>query len=135
MVCWITVCSKLIYLTRLHIVWWLCKKTLVLNLISWIKKSSKLWHKRLEHISIERIKRLVNDGVLKTFDFTNFSNYVDCIKGKQSNKTKKNAKRNSKKLEIIHTDICCLDMDSHSQKIFHLFHRQLLTIHVFLLVS
>ena len=32
--------------------------------------SSMLWHRRLGHISIERIKRLVNDGVLSTLDFT-----------------------------------------------------------------
>ena len=43
--------------------------------------SSKLWHRRLGHISIERIKRLVN-GVLNTLDFTNFETCVDCIKGK-----------------------------------------------------
>ena len=34
--------------------------------------SSKLWHKRLGHISIERIKRLVKDKVLTTLDFTDF---------------------------------------------------------------
>ena len=34
--------------------------------------SSKLWHRRLGHISIERIKRLVNEGVLNTLDFTDF---------------------------------------------------------------
>jgi hypothetical protein len=28
-----------------------------------------LWHKRLDHISIKRIKRLVNDKVLSTLDF------------------------------------------------------------------
>ena len=65
-----------------------------------------LWHRRLGHISIERIKRLVNDGVLKSLDFTNFGTCVDCIKGKQTNKTTKGAKRSSEILEIIHTDIC-----------------------------
>ena len=54
-----------------------------------------LWHKRLGHISIERIKRLINDGVLETLDFTNFGTCVDCIKGKQTNKTKKGARRSS----------------------------------------
>ena len=44
------------------------------------EKSSKLWHRRLGHISIEKIKRLVNDGVVETLDFTNFSTCVDCIK-------------------------------------------------------
>ena len=36
------------------------------------EESSMLWHRRLGHISIDRIKRLVNDGVLSTLDFTNF---------------------------------------------------------------
>ncbi|RVW36055.1 Copia protein, partial [Vitis vinifera] len=42
--------------------------------------SSTLWHRRLGHISIDRIKRLVNDGVLSTLDFTDFETCVDCIK-------------------------------------------------------
>ena len=29
-----------------------------------------LWHRRLGHISIDRIKRLVKDGVLSTLDYT-----------------------------------------------------------------
>uniref|UniRef100_A0A2N9GEG7 Retrovirus-related Pol polyprotein from transposon TNT 1-94 n=1 Tax=Fagus sylvatica TaxID=28930 RepID=A0A2N9GEG7_FAGSY len=80
--------------------------------------SSKLWHQRLGHISIERIKRLVNEGVLNTLDFTDFETCVDCIKGKQTNKSKKGANRSSDILEIIHTDICSPDMDSHGQKYF-----------------
>ncbi|RVW32748.1 Retrovirus-related Pol polyprotein from transposon TNT 1-94 [Vitis vinifera] len=75
--------------------------------------SSTLWHRRLGHISIDRIKRLVNDGVLSTLDFTDFETCVDCIKGKQTNKSKRGATRSSTILEIIHTDICSLDMDSH----------------------
>ena len=78
--------------------------------------SSILWHRRLGHISIERIKRLVKDGVLSTLDFTNFKTCVDCIKGKQTNKSKKGANRSSDLLEIIHTDICCPDMDIHGLK-------------------
>ena len=80
--------------------------------------SSILWHRRLGHISIERIKRLVKDGVLSTLDFTNFKTCVDCIKGKQTNKSKRGANRSSDSLEIIHTDICCPDMDIHGQKYF-----------------
>ncbi|RVW72869.1 Retrovirus-related Pol polyprotein from transposon TNT 1-94 [Vitis vinifera] len=77
--------------------------------------SSTLWHRRLGHISIDRIKRLVNDGVLSTLDFTDFETCVDCIKGKQTNKSKRGATRSSTILEIIHTDICSLDMDSHDR--------------------
>ena len=49
--------------------------------------SSTLWHRRLGHISIDRIKRLVNGGVLSTLDFIDFETSVDCIKGKESKPT------------------------------------------------
>ncbi|KAL4281521.1 hypothetical protein GQ457_03G007870 [Hibiscus cannabinus] len=42
----------------------------------------------------------------------------DRIKGKQTNKSKKGAKRSSTVLEIIHSDICCPDMDVQGQKYF-----------------
>ncbi|KAL5851083.1 hypothetical protein ACOSQ3_006201 [Xanthoceras sorbifolium] len=82
------------------------------------KDSSTLWHRKLGHISIERIKRLVNVGVLSTLNFTNFETCVGCIKGKHTNKLRKGASRSSDILEIIHTDICCSDMDSYGQKYF-----------------
>ena len=80
--------------------------------------SFKLWHCRLGHISQQRIKWLVNNGVLSTLDFTNYETCIDYIKGKQNNKSKKGAKRSSNILEIIHTDTYSPDMDSHSQKYF-----------------
>ena len=80
--------------------------------------SSMLWHQRLGHMSIDRIKRLVKDGVLSTLDYTDLEACVDCIKGKQTNKSKKNANRSSNILEIIHTDICCPDMDMLGKKYF-----------------
>ena len=49
--------------------------------------SFTLWHQRLGHISIDRIKRLVNGGVLSTLDFIDFETSVDCIKGKESKPT------------------------------------------------
>ena len=36
-----------------------------------------LCHRRLGHISIERINKLVNDGVLSTFDFADFETCVN----------------------------------------------------------
>ena len=80
--------------------------------------SSILWHQRLGHISIDRIKRLVNEKVLNTLDFANFDTCIDCIKGKQTNKFKKGAKRSTDVLEIIHSGICCPDMDAHGSKYF-----------------
>lgn len=45
-----------------------------------------LWHQRLGHILIDKIKRLVNERVLSTLDFADFKTCVNCIKGEQSNK-------------------------------------------------
>ena len=55
--------------------------------------SSILWHRRLGHISIDRINRLVKDGVLSTLDYSDLKTCVDYIKGKQINKSKKNGNR------------------------------------------
>ena len=77
-----------------------------------------LWHRRLGHISIERMKKLDNDGVLSTLDFTDFETCVNCIKGKQTNKSKRGAKRSTNLLEIIHTGICCPNMDANGLKYF-----------------
>ena len=77
-----------------------------------------LWHRRLGHISIDIIKRLVKDGVLCTLDYTDLKTCVDFIKGKQTNKSKKNANRSSNILEIVHTDICYPYMDMPGQKYF-----------------
>ena len=77
-----------------------------------------LWYRRLGHISIDRIKRLVKDGVHSTLNYTYLETCVDCIKGKQTNKSKKNTNRSSNILEIIHTNICCPDMDMPCQKYF-----------------
>jgi len=54
----------------------------------------------------------VKDGVLNTLDFADFKTCVDYIKGKQTNMSKKGANKNSSILEIIHTDICCPNMDA-----------------------
>ena len=70
------------------------------------ENSSILWHRRLGHISRERIERLVNEGILQNLDFIDFQVCLDCIKGKQTKHTKKGATRSNELLEIIHTDIC-----------------------------
>ncbi|XP_022008232.1 uncharacterized protein LOC110907579 [Helianthus annuus] len=71
-----------------------------------LETSSKLWHRRLGHISRDRMIRLVKDGELPDLDFSDFGTCVECIKGKKTNKNKKGATRSSGLLELIHTDIC-----------------------------
>ena len=82
------------------------------------EESFLLWHRRLGHISIQRIKRLVNEGVLSALNFTDFETCLDCIKGKQTNKSKRGAIRSKHLLEIIHKDICCPDMNGSDPKYF-----------------
>ena len=60
--------------------------------------SSILWHHRLGHISIDRIRRLVNDKVLNILYFADFDTCIDFIKGKHTNKFKKGAKRSTNML-------------------------------------
>ena len=80
--------------------------------------SSFLWHRRLGHISIQRIKRLVNEGVLSALDFIDFETCVDYIKGKQTNKSIKGATRSEHLLGFKHTDICCPHMDGSNPRYF-----------------
>jgi len=69
-------------------------------------QSGTLWHKRLGHISKNRVERLVSNGILESIDFTNFVICVECIKGKQTKAKRLGAYRASDVLELIHTDIC-----------------------------
>ena len=69
--------------------------------------SSIIWHKRLGHISKQRIERLIKYKIFPDLDFSYFDTCVDCIKGKLATKVK-NAKidRCTKLLRVIYTDIC-----------------------------
>ena len=62
------------------------------------------------------MKKLVNDVVLNTLEFADFETCVNYIKGKQTNKSKRGEKRSTNLLEIIHTDICCPNMDADDPK-------------------
>ena len=57
------------------------------------KDSVMLWHKRLGHISKQRIQRLVSDDILNSLDMTDFQVCIECIKGKQIEKKKLGANR------------------------------------------
>ena len=68
-------------------------------------RSSLLWHKRLGHISNERVNRLIKDDILPHLDFSDLGTCVDCIRGKLTKTKKIGATRSSDLLEIIYTDI------------------------------
>ena len=70
------------------------------------ENSYSLLHKRLGHISQERIGRLIKSQILPQLVYDNIESCMDCIKGKLT-KTRKQqgATRSSALLELIHTDI------------------------------
>lgn len=70
--------------------------------------SSMLWNQRFRHISIKRMKILINDTMLSTLDFINFETCVYFIKRKQTIKSNKCVIKSSNILEITHTNICLL---------------------------
>ena len=64
-----------------------------------------LWHKRLGHISKERVERLIKNDILSSLDFEDMKICVDCIRGKLSKAKNKGDSRSSDLLEIVHIDI------------------------------
>ena len=69
--------------------------------------SSMLWHKRLGHISRQRLERLVRDGVFSNLDFSDFETCAVCLKGKMIAKTRKEKIDSCQStLDLIHTYIC-----------------------------
>ena len=46
------------------------------------ENSATLWHKRLGHISKQRIQRLVLDEILDPLYLSDFEVCIECIKGK-----------------------------------------------------
>jgi len=66
---------------------------------------SYLWHLRLGHISTNRIKRLINSGILN-FKWEHFGTCEACIMGKMTRAPFPKAERSKEPLAIIHSDIC-----------------------------
>jgi hypothetical protein len=66
---------------------------------------SYLWHLRLGHISKNRIKRIINSGILN-FKWEDFGTCEACIMGKMTRAPFPKAERSKEPLAIIHSDIC-----------------------------
>src|SRR3954469_24962794 len=66
-----------------------------------------LWHCRLGHIGVKRMKKLHADGLLESLDYESFDTCEPCLMGKMT-KTPffGTMERATNLLEIIHTDVC-----------------------------
>ncbi|KAK1697335.1 hypothetical protein QYE76_014032 [Lolium multiflorum] len=66
-----------------------------------------MWHCRLGHIGVKRMKKLHTDGLLESLDFESLDRCEACLMGKMT-KTPFSGmmERATDLLEIIHTDVC-----------------------------
>ena len=69
--------------------------------------ASYLWHCRLGHIGVKRMKKLHKDGFLESLGYESFDACEPCRMGKMT-KTPffRTMERATDLLEIIHTDVC-----------------------------
>ena len=69
--------------------------------------STYMWHCRLGHIGVKRMKELHKDGLLESLDFDSFDRCEPCLMGKMT-RTPFNGivERATDLLGIIHTDVC-----------------------------
>ena len=66
-----------------------------------------LWHCRLGHIGVKRMKKLHADGILESLDYESLDGCEPCLMGKMT-KTLfwGTMERANDLLQIIHTDVC-----------------------------
>ena len=68
---------------------------------------AELWHLRLGHINLDRIRRLVTSGYLNPLDVTTLPVYEPCLEGKMTMRPfKAKGYRAKEVLDLIHTDLC-----------------------------
>ncbi|CAL9015427.1 unnamed protein product [Prunus brigantina] len=86
-----------------------CKTTMEINSVETQtnkEASYTLWHKRLGHVSKDRIKILCKELVIPPLNHNTEEVCIECVKGKLTNLRKKGAIGSKGLLELIHTDIC-----------------------------
>ena len=66
-----------------------------------------MWHCRLGHIGVKRMKKLHADGLLESLDFESLDTCEPCLMGKMTRTPFSGVmERASDLLGIIHTDVC-----------------------------
>ena len=66
-----------------------------------------LWHLRLGHISLDRIKRLAKDGPLQTLSVGTLPTCESCLEGKMTKRPfSTKGERATECLQLIHSDVC-----------------------------
>ena len=69
--------------------------------------ATSLWHCRLGHIGVKRMKKLYADGLLESLDYESFDTCEPYLIGKMTKiPFSKTMERAIDLLEIIHTNVC-----------------------------
>ena len=72
-----------------------------------IDSATYLWHCRLGHIGVKRMKNLHSDGLLESLDYESLDACEPCLMGKMTKTPFSGTmERATNLLEIIHTDVC-----------------------------
>ena len=78
-----------------------------------------LWHCRLRHIDVKRMKKLHADGILESLDYESLDACEPCLMGKMTKTPfSETMERATDLLEIIHTDVCGL-MNIEARSRYH----------------
>src|SRR3954470_6159851 len=88
-----------------------CSNTHINNIEAKRLKSSEnstyMWHCRLGHIGVKRMKKLHSDGLLESLDFEKLERCEACLMGKMTKTPFSGMMEGATDLlEIIHTDVC-----------------------------
>ena len=79
-----------------------------------------LWHCRLGHIGVKRIKKLHANGLLESLDYESFDTCEPCLMGKMTKTPfSETVKRSNHLLEIIHTVCGPVSVEAHCE--YHFF--------------
>ena len=84
-----------------------------------------LWHYRLGHIGVKRMKKLHTDGILESIDYESLDACEPCLMGKMTKTPFSGTmERATDLLEIIHTDVCGpMNIEARSRYYFFDLHR------------
>ena len=93
---------------------YVCDGLFKLNNVSSLNKISKvfnvetsdIWHKRLGHINMKKIRRMMDLGLVPSAPVDFKSKCEDCVQAKQPRKPYKSVERKTQVLELIHSDVC-----------------------------
>ena len=76
--------------------------------VAYLVESSDIWHGRLGHVNYDTIRRLINLDHIPSFQIDSNHKCETCVEAKLTRLSFQTIERNTKPLELIHSDVCDL---------------------------